>query len=138
MIKTIKKSFTNLVKKPYTCNYPATLVIKPKNYRGLIEHNAEHCIWCDKCEKICPPKAIIFKQFEDGHKVYNYNPYLCIYCGDCVRVCPKAGDALWQSEAKALPSTCKDAPNDNWFIWEKESKESRENYKALKKSKKSV
>ncbi len=136
MISAITKAFSNLLKKPYTCNYPVTPVIKPKNYRGLIKFNDEYCIWCDKCEKVCPPNAIIFKQFEDGHKVYNYNPYLCIYCGDCIRACPKTGDALWQCEEKGLPSISKDAPNDDWFILEKEAKQSRENYKAIKAAKK--
>jgi NADH-quinone oxidoreductase subunit I len=132
MIRSIQKSFTNLVKKPYTCGYPHTPVAKPKNYRGLIEFNSEHCTWCDRCENVCPPNAIIFKQFEDGHKVYNYNPYLCIYCGDCIRACHKSGEALWQSTEKAPPTTYKNEPNDSWTLWKKESYTGRANYKAKK------
>lgn len=132
MITAMKNAFSNLLKKPYTCDYPTSPVPKPQNYRGLIEYDASYCIWCDKCEKVCPPGAILFKQFEDGHKVYNYNPYLCIYCGDCIRACPKAGEALLQSENKALPALGSDKLNDKWFEWEKECKQSREDYKKLK------
>ncbi len=138
MIQAMKNAFTNLLKEPYTCDYPASPIHKPKNYRGLIEFNGDHCIWCDKCEKVCPPNAIIFKQYEDGQKVYNYNPYLCIYCGDCVRACPKAEAALWQSEKKGLPARGASAVNDKWFAWEKEAKESRENYKILKEEQKKL
>jgi NADH-quinone oxidoreductase subunit I len=132
MIRAMKNALSNLLKEPYTCDYPASAISKPKGYRGLIEFNAQHCIWCDKCEKVCPPRAIIFKQFEDGHKVYNYNPYLCIYCGDCVKACPKTGEALLQSESKGVPGLGKDNLNDKWFEWEREAKQSRENYKIKK------
>ena len=136
MIQATKNAFSNLFKKPYTCDYPASPVPKPKDYRGLIEFNSEHCIWCDKCEKTCPPRAILFKQFEDGHKEYNYNPYLCIYCGDCVRDCPKTGFALSQTENKAMPGLGKDNLNDKWFEIEKETKKSREDYKIFKAAQK--
>lgn len=136
MITAMKNAFNNLLKKPYTCDYPASPISKPKHYRGLIEFNGDYCIWCDKCEKVCPPNAIIFKQFKDGHKVYNYNPYLCIYCGDCVRACPKEGEALLQSEDKALPGLGAHNLNDKWFEWEKECKQSREDYKKFKASQK--
>lgn len=136
MITAIKNAFNNLLKKPYTCDYPASPVHKPKDYRGLIEFHSDFCIWCDKCEKVCPPGAILFKQFQDGHKEYKYNPYLCIYCGDCVRACPKTGEALLQSENKGLPALGADNLNDKWFEWERESKQSREEYKKFKASQK--
>lgn len=132
MITAIKNAFLNMMQKPYTHSYPAAPIEKPKDYRGLIEYDADHCIFCDKCEKVCPPGAIIFKQLEDGSKRYNYNPHLCIYCGDCVRDCPKIGEALWQSEDKALPALKVHEVNDEWYAWEKEAKQSREDYKAKK------
>lgn len=132
MIQAMKDAFSNLTKKPFTCDYPASPVPKAKNYRGLIEFNAEHCIWCDKCEKTCPPGAILFKQLLDGSKEYNYNPYLCIYCGDCVRECPKTGAALTQTENKAMPGLGRDDLNNKWHVVEDECKQSREDYKAFK------
>lgn len=132
MIRAMKNAFSNLCKPPYTHGYPAQPIPKPKGYRGLIGYSEAHCIFCDKCEKACPPGAILFTQDEDGSKHYHYNPHLCIYCGDCVRACPKTGEALWQSETKAMPAVKEDAVNEGWDALEVNAKESREQYKVLK------
>lgn len=138
MFKALIQAFTNLFRPVHTVKYPFEEdVVLPKDYRGLIEYNAEHCIFCDKCENACPPKSIVFFQHEDGTKEYKYNPYLCIYCGECVRACPKADEALWQSEKKQLSATREDDVNNSWFVWQKEAAQSRESYAALKKAKKS-
>lgn len=132
MIQAMKNAFSNLTKKPYTHAYPAEPIPKPKEYRGLIKYNKEYCIFCDKCEKVCPPGAILFKHFTDGTKQYYYNPHLCIYCGDCVSDCPKAGDAIWQSEDKSMPALLSDYPNDKWYMLEEEVAQSKEEVKAYK------
>ena len=138
MFKALIQAFTNLFRPVHTVKYPFEEdVVLPKNYRGLIEYNAEHCIFCDKCENACPPKSIVFFQHEDGTKEYKYNPYLCIYCGECVRACPKADEALWQSEKKQLSATREDDVNNSWFVWQQEAAQSRESYAAMKKAKKS-
>ena len=138
MFKALIQAFTNLFRPVHTVKYPFEEdVVLPKDYRGLIEYNAEHCIFCDKCENACPPKSIVFFQHEDGTKEYKYNPYLCIYCGECVRACPKADEALWQSEKKQLSATREDDVNNSWFVWQKEAAQSRESYAAMKKAKKS-
>ena len=127
----------NLFRPVHTVKYPQEEdIVLPKDYRGLIEYDEEHCIFCDSCEKACPPKAIVFHQNEDGTKEYNYNPYLCIYCGECVRACPKAEEALWQSEKKQQSATKEEDVNNRWFVWQKEAAESREKYAAIKKAKK--
>lgn len=127
----------NLFRPVHTLNYPLEEeIVLPKDYRGLIEYSEEHCIFCDNCEKACPPKAIVFHQNEDGTKEYNYNPYLCIYCGECVRACPKAEEALWQSEKKQQSATKEDDVNNRWSLWQKEAAESREKYAAVKQAKK--
>jgi len=100
MFKSIKKAFQNIFKPPVTIKYPVEPIIKEKNYRGLIEYNKEECIFCLKCEKACPPTAIIFDKNDDDTKTYTYDPYLCIYCGECVRACPKPDLALWHSNKK--------------------------------------
>jgi formate hydrogenlyase subunit 6/NADH:ubiquinone oxidoreductase subunit I len=136
MIKALVQALANLFRPVRTVDYPAEEKLPlPKDYRGLIEFDSEHCIYCDKCEKVCPPGAIVFKQNEDGTKAYNYNPWLCIYCGECVRSCPKSGDALWQSEAKPRCALKEEDVNGGWFVLQAEAKESREAYAAARKAK---
>jgi len=103
MIKMFVESVKNLVSSPDTIKYPFAPSPEPKGYRGTILYNEELCIFCDKCENICPPGAIKFEvvDIESGKKQYNYNPYLCIYCGACVDVCPKAEEGcLIQAEVR--------------------------------------
>ena len=131
MTNSIKEAFKNLFSKPQTIDYPKTPIVKPKGSRGLIEYGEENCIYCLKCEKACPPNAILFVKTdtpttnEKNKKSleYNYNPHLCIYCGECVRACPKANEALWQSEDKPWIGTKDDMVNDRWFEIEKLKRE---------------
>ncbi|NPA87069.1 4Fe-4S binding protein [Caminibacter pacificus] len=106
MLKMFIESLKNLVSEPETIKYPFAPSPEPKGYRGTIHYNEELCIFCDKCENICPPGAIKFVvvDYETGKKEYNYNPYLCIYCGACVRECPKAEEGcLVQVETRTPP-----------------------------------
>ena len=122
MFKSITIAFKNLFQSPQTINYPKEPIKKPKNYRGLIEYNENNCIYCLKCEKTCPPGAILFIPTDNPSnnpknkksQEYQYNPHLCIYCGECVRACPKPNEALWQSEKKPSIATKKDKVNENW------------------------
>ena len=47
-------------------------------------HFAENCIYCGKCEKVCPTGAIEFSREENLLKI---NRSLCINCGRCFRNC---------------------------------------------------
>jgi len=135
MLKALIQALTNLFKPVHTVKYPFEEgIVLPKDYRGLIEYNDEECIFCDKCEKACPPKSIVFCQHTDGTKEYRYNPYLCIYCGECVRACPKPHEALWQSDKKQLSATKKDDVNNAWFDWQREAAQSREAFAVMKKA----
>ncbi|MFT7860122.1 MAG: 4Fe-4S dicluster domain-containing protein [Sulfurimonas sp.] len=133
MFQSLKKAFTNLFKKPQTHPYPAEELEKPKDYRGLIEYSEPDCIYCLKCEKACPPGAILFVPTDDPSdneknkksQKYEYNPWLCIYCGECVRACPKPNEALWQSEKKPSVATKEDQVNDKWFEQENLKKEKK-------------
>lgn len=137
MIRAIWQAFSNLFKPVHTVKYPFEEDVRlPENYRGLIEYDVEHCTFCDQCEKVCPPGAIIFYQHEDGAKEYRYNPYLCIYCGECVRACPKPDAALWQSAKKQLSALKDEEVNNAWFVWERDAKASRERYAEIKKAQK--
>lgn len=127
MFSSLFKAFTNIFKKPQTIDYPLTPIAKDKDYRGLIEYGEESCIYCLKCEKACPPGAILFVKTDNPSEneknkkslLYNYNPYLCIYCGECVRACPKPEEALWQSNKKPVVAIKSDDVNSGWFEIEK-------------------
>ncbi|WP_345969457.1 4Fe-4S dicluster domain-containing protein [Sulfurimonas sp. HSL1-6] len=134
MFRSMMNAFLNLFRPVRTHPYPAEPMPLPTAWRGLIEYNEEACIFCDKCEKACPPKSIRFFQHEDGRKEYRYNAWLCIYCGECVRACPKPEEALWQSETKARPAVKADNVNGGWFDWEAECAQSRDDYAAAKKA----
>jgi ech hydrogenase subunit F len=134
MLRGMFQALLNIFRPIHTLPYPAQPAPLPEAYRGLIEYNAQSCIFCDKCEKACPPKSIRFFQHEDGSKEYRYNPWLCIYCGECVRACPKPEEALWQSETKSRPAVKDDAVNEGWFAWEAACAQSREAYAAAKKA----
>lgn len=134
MFKSMLEALINLFKPVHTIGYPAKDMVLPSGYRGLIEYGIEACIFCDKCEKVCPPGAILFYQHPEGDKEYRYNPWLCIYCGECVRACPKPEEALWQSETKQQPAVKEDGANEGWFVWEAACKKSREEYAAAKQA----
>ncbi|MGD9653711.1 MAG: 4Fe-4S dicluster domain-containing protein [Sulfuricurvum sp.] len=134
MLKALLEAFKNLFKPIRTIDYPARDMTLPQGYRGLIEYDKEACIFCDKCEKVCPPGAIVFYQHPEGEKEYRYNPWVCIYCGECVRACPKPDEALWHSETKQSAAFKEDGVNTEWFEWEAACKASREAYKAAKAS----
>ena len=123
MFKSFTKALNNLFKKPQTIDYPKTPIKKDDNYRGLIQYNQEECIFCLKCEKACPPGAILFAKVEDlpeniknkkGLK-YHYNQHLCIYCSECVRACPKPSEALWQTNNKPPIGIKDDKINEYWI-----------------------
>lgn len=126
------KALGNLFRSPATVKYPFEKTYKPDNYRGLIVHNPELCIYCRKCEMACPAGAIVFSQALDGKQSYHYSRHVCIYCGECVRACPKPG-AIIQSAEMAAPALKSDNPNNGWNLKFKESMDSRAKYMAEKK-----
>ncbi len=126
---TFLKALGNLFRKPATVQYPFEPTYLPSTYRGLIKHDASLCIWCRKCETVCPPGAIVFSQASDGKQTYHYNTHVCIYCGECVRACPKAG-ALIQTNEMAPPVTAAAKINHSWSGIVKEALASREAYAA--------
>ena len=50
MLKAIKNAFCNLTKPPLTHAYPPTPSKKPKDYRGIIGYNTQHCMFCEKVD----------------------------------------------------------------------------------------
>lgn len=109
----------------------------PAVNRGLIEYDAEHCVFCDQCEEACPHNAIVFYQHADGSKEYAYNPFLCQYCGECVDACQKPQEALWQCEIRPVSSMDEADVMAVWSVWQQESAKSRLDY-AENKAKESA
>jgi ech hydrogenase subunit F len=131
-MKTFFKAIGNLVKKPVTTKYPFEQTFIPDDYRGLIEFDADLCIWCRRCELACPPGAIVFSQALDGQQTYHYNRAVCIYCHECVRSCPKEG-AIYQTAVPAPPALKAENINNGWNKLYAEALESRAIYAAEKK-----
>lgn len=133
-MKAFFEALGNLFKKPATVKYPFEPTYIPDDYRGLIVHNPDLCIWCRKCELICPPGAIVFSQTLDGKQTYHYNRAVCIFCGECARSCPKDG-ALIQSAQPAKPALKGENINNNWAITVKDALKSRADYLEERKKK---
>lgn len=54
----------------------------------LIEVNAERCVGCNTCLRVCPsPEANIVKILENGKAVTDIDQSKCIGCGECVKAC---------------------------------------------------
>ena len=133
-MKTFFKAIANIFRKPVTVKYPLEKTYIPDDYRGLIHFEEGLCIWCRRCEMVCPPGAIVFSQDMNGKQEYHYNRAVCIYCGECVRTCPKEGCLIQTGE----PAPCAlqaENINNGWNKLFDEALISRELYAAEKKKK---
>lgn len=132
-MKSFFSAIANLFKKPVTTPFPTAPTYKPDDYRGLIEFHEDLCIWCRRCEMVCPPGAIVFSQdVESGKQEYHYSPYVCIYCHECVRACPKPG-AILQSAEPGHPGLKEQNINNGWNKLFVDALDSRAAYAAEKK-----
>ena len=132
MMKTFFKAILNLFKKPITTQYPAEHTYIPDDYRGMIGFDENLCIWCRRCEMVCPPGAIVFSQDMEGKQTYLFSRAVCIFCGECVRACPKEG-AIYQTAEPAKYALHEENINNTWNKLFDESLESRAAYSAEKK-----
>jgi formate hydrogenlyase subunit 6 len=82
----IIESLKNLVKKPFTINYPKEKAKKaPKLFRGKHIFHKDKCIGCGMCEKNCPSNCIIVNKEEKRIRI---RLDTCTFCGLCKDVCP--------------------------------------------------
>jgi len=119
MFPTVKQVLKQVFHKPFTNKFPVkyapknvTALLKkvesgeaqinppvpvPEKFRGKIHYEAEKCIGCKMCIKVCPAKVIEFKEEEKKIKMYVAR---CVFCGQCVEVCPV--DCLHMTDEFAL------------------------------------
>ncbi|MFW6012859.1 MAG: 4Fe-4S dicluster-binding protein [Candidatus Bipolaricaulota bacterium] len=69
----------------------------PPEFRGKIFYEREKCIGCQQCLRVCPSKAIKYKEDEEKIKIYVAR---CTFCSLCNDICPV--DCLHMSEETFL------------------------------------
>ena len=90
MFPFAKKALSNLFKKPSTVRFPEVEVFAKPAYRGRIVYDAEKCVNCGMCIKVCSPGAITrtVEEVEGGEKItYDINLTSCTFCGTCQDFC---------------------------------------------------
>ena len=94
-------TFSNLIRKPYTVQYPDRLPddirvqdTLPFRYRGMLEVDLEICTACLACERACPIDCIVIEAEKDkaagGFVMTRFDIDMgkCMYCGLCSEPCP--------------------------------------------------
>lgn len=80
----------NLFSKPSTVNFPAVNVDAKPGYRGRIAYDAEKCVNCGMCIRVCSPGAITktVEPAEGGEKItYEFDLTSCTFCATCEDFC---------------------------------------------------
>lgn len=130
MLPMLSQLLKQMMKKPFTNLFPAKYA--PKNvrgylknvqegkakiippveipdeetFRGKIIYEREKCIGCKMCIRVCPAKAIEFKEEDKKIRIYIGR---CIFCSQCNDVCPV--DALHMSNEFLLADANKVSEN---------------------------
>ena len=91
MFPFFKEATSNLFSKPSTENFPAVNVEAKPKYRGRIAYDADKCVNCGACVKVCAPIAITrtFEDLGDGTEkgTYHFDLTSCTFCGTCQDFC---------------------------------------------------
>ena len=98
VVRAMKVTLINLIRRPITVHYPDRTRNYPDRYRGLLaltydkETGEENCIGCRLCEYICPPQVIKVEMLKaekrNFAKTFTLELYACEFCELCVQVCP--------------------------------------------------
>lgn len=88
----IYKAIKNIFSKPLTKRYPEEKVEVTDGYRGKIEFDANSCIGCGLCTRVCSPEAITKEvlKLEEGDQItMTFDLGSCTFCGMCSDFCMK-------------------------------------------------
>jgi formate hydrogenlyase subunit 6/NADH:ubiquinone oxidoreductase subunit I len=91
-IPFIKEAVKNLFKSPVTDKYPNVKPVVPEGYRGKIKFNADLCIGCGLCIRVCSPSCITksVKTNTDTQEItMSFDMASCTFCKMCADFCPK-------------------------------------------------
>jgi formate hydrogenlyase subunit 6/NADH:ubiquinone oxidoreductase subunit I len=91
-IPFVKEAITNFFKSPVTNRYPYAQPVVPKTYRGRIRFNADLCVGCGMCMRVCSPTSITktVKTLDDTQEItMSFDMSSCTFCGMCADFCGK-------------------------------------------------
>ena len=80
-----KNVLKNLLGKSVTRLYPVEVREPFKGFRGMLENAIDVCIFCKKCQLVCPSQCITV---DLKARTWECDPFACVYCGVCVDNCP--------------------------------------------------
>lgn len=86
----LKEAVGNLFSRPVPIPFPQLGQEAKKDYRGRICYDAEKCVNCGSCLKVCSPGAITrrFEEAEGGKRItYVFDLTSCTFCGMCQDFC---------------------------------------------------
>lgn len=92
-------TFAQMFKPKFTRQFPEEVWIPEGSYRGrpvlVSEDDAERCVACALCSRVCPPMAIEVQASETDREKerfpvkFEINMLRCIFCAYCEEVCPE-------------------------------------------------
>ena len=91
-IPFVREAITNFFKSPVTNRYPYSQPVVPKSYRGKIRFNADLCVGCGMCMRVCSPTSITktIKTVDDTQYItMSFDMSSCTFCGMCADFCGK-------------------------------------------------
>jgi ech hydrogenase subunit F len=80
-----KNVLANLLGKSATRLYPFETREPFAGFRGMLENDIDVCIFCKKCQLVCPSQCI---KVDLKARTWTCDPFACVYCGVCVDNCP--------------------------------------------------
>ena len=99
IIKGLGVTLRNLVRTPFTIQYPEKKIPQHSRFRGQeFSWYEQRCTGCASCAKYCPLGIIRIVTDPDGGneqdggsykvEVFDIDQARCMYCGLCVEACP--------------------------------------------------